>query len=114
MTAAPEITAFFDEATNSVSYLVADPVSCMAAVIDPVLDFDVAAGIVSTRSADAILDAATKLGLKVAWVFDTHVHADHLSAAAHVRERTGARIGIGAGVRDVQATFGPLFCPRVF
>ena len=109
MTAAPEITAFFDEATNSVSYLVADPVSRIAAVIDPVLDFDVAAGTVSTRSADAILDAVSNAGLKVAWVLETHVHADHLSAAAHIRQRTSAKIGIGIGVREVQATFGPLF-----
>jgi len=92
-----------------VSYLVADPVSRIAAVIDPVLDFDVAAGLVSTRSADAILDAVSNAGLKVAWVLETHVHADHLSAAAHIRQRTSAKIGIGIGVREVQATFGPLF-----
>jgi glyoxylase-like metal-dependent hydrolase (beta-lactamase superfamily II) len=101
----PEITAFFDEATNSVSYLVADPASRVAAVIDPVLDFDCAGGIVSTRSADRILAAAAEQNLSVEWVLETHVHADHLSAAAHIRDRTGAKVGIGAGVQEVQRVF---------
>jgi glyoxylase-like metal-dependent hydrolase (beta-lactamase superfamily II) len=109
MTSGPQITAFFDEATNSVSYLVADPASRLAAVIDPVLDFDCAGGIVSTRSADKILASAREQGLTVEWVLETHVHADHLSAAAHVRERTGAKVGIGAGVREVQRVFAPVF-----
>src|SRR5215208_6437101 len=109
MTAAPDIRAFFDEATNSVSYLVADPVTGAAAVIDPVLDFDLASGTVLTQSVDAILAAAGEQGWRVEWVLETHVHADHLSAAAHVRDRTGAKVGIGAGVREVQATFAPLF-----
>ncbi len=106
---APDITAFFDEATNSVSYLVADPGSRAAAVIDPVLDFDPSSGTVSTRSADRILAAADEQGLGIAWVLETHVHADHLSAAAHVRERTGAKVGIGTGVGVVQAAFAPVF-----
>jgi glyoxylase-like metal-dependent hydrolase (beta-lactamase superfamily II) len=105
----PQITAFFDEATNSVSYLVADPNSRAAAVIDPVLDFDAASGTVSTQSAERILAAAAEQGLGIAWVLETHVHADHLSAAAHIRERTGAKVGIGQGVGDVQAAFAPVF-----
>jgi len=109
MTAAPLITAFFHEATNSVSYLVADPASRAAAVIDPVLDFDLASGTVSTNSSDRIIDAAGEQGLRIEWVLETHVHADHLSAAAHIRERTGAKIGIGTGVRAVQAAFAPVF-----
>lgn len=109
MTSGPHITAFFDEATNSVSYLVADPASKLAAVIDPVLDFDCAGGIVSTRSADKILASAGEQGLTVEWVLETHVHADHLSAAAHVRDRSGAKVGIGAGVREVQRVFAPVF-----
>ncbi len=108
MTSAPDINAFFDEATNSVSYVVADPGSRSAAVIDPVLDFDLASGVLSTRSADAILATAAEQGLKIDWVLETHVHADHLSAAAYVRERTGAKVGIGAGVRQVQRVFAPM------
>ncbi|HEX6741134.1 MAG TPA: MBL fold metallo-hydrolase [Sphingomicrobium sp.] len=108
MSSAPAITSFFDEATNSVSYLVSDPASGAAAVIDPVLDFDAASGAIATRSADRILAAADAAGLRILWVLETHVHADHLSAAALIRERTGARIGIGSGVGAVQAAFAPL------
>jgi glyoxylase-like metal-dependent hydrolase (beta-lactamase superfamily II) len=104
----PAIDAFFDEATNSVSYLVADRATKAAAVIDPVLDFDAAGGVVATRSADRILAAAGDQGLRIEWVLETHVHADHLSAAALIRERTGAKVGIGRGVRDVQEVFGPM------
>jgi glyoxylase-like metal-dependent hydrolase (beta-lactamase superfamily II) len=105
---APSITAFFDEATNSVSYLVADPATGSAAIIDPVLDFDAASGKVATRSADRILAAAAEQGSRVEWVLETHVHADHLSAAALIRDRTGAKVGIGRGIADVQAVFGPM------
>ncbi|HEX6660357.1 MAG TPA: MBL fold metallo-hydrolase [Sphingomicrobium sp.] len=104
----PDIAAFFDEATNSVSYLVSDPATRAAAVIDPVLDFDAASGTVATRSADRILAAAEEQGLRIEWVLETHVHADHLSAAALIRERTEAKVGIGRGVHDVQAVFGPM------
>ena len=105
---APSITAFFDEATNSVSYLVADPAAGVAAIVDPVLDFDAASGKVATRSADRILAAATDQGLRVEWVLETHVHADHLSAAALIRQRTDAKVGIGSGISAVQAVFAPL------
>ena len=105
---APSINAFFDEATNSVSYLVADPATGSAAIIDPVLDFDAASGKVATRSADRILASAQEQGSRIGWVLETHVHADHLSAAALIRERTGAKVGIGSGIADVQAVFGPL------
>ena len=108
MAGAPEITAFFDEATNSVSYLVADAATRVAAVIDPVLDFDAASGTIATRSADAILAAALEQGLSVAWVLETHAHADHLSAASLIRERTGAKVGIGAGIAEVQRRFAPM------
>jgi glyoxylase-like metal-dependent hydrolase (beta-lactamase superfamily II) len=108
MTAAPDITAFFDEATNSVSYLVADPATRAAAIIDPVLDFDAASGTVATRSADRILAAASERGLTIQWVLETHAHADHLSAASVIRERTGAKVAIGAGIGEVQRVFAPL------
>ena len=106
---APDITSFFDEATNSVSYLVSDPESRAAVVIDAVLDFDQASGTISTKSSDRIIATAAEQGLRIEWVLDTHVHADHLSAAARVREQTGAEVGIGTGVKVVQAAFGPMF-----
>jgi len=104
----PDIRAFFDEATNSVSYLISDPATGAAAIIDPVLDFDVASGRVAARSAERMLAAAADAGLRIEWVLETHVHADHLSAAALIRERTGAQVGIGAGIRAVQSVFAPL------
>jgi glyoxylase-like metal-dependent hydrolase (beta-lactamase superfamily II) len=106
---AARISAFFDPATNSVSYLVADPASKAAAVIDPVLDFDAGASRVETHSADAILAAAAAEGLTVVWVLETHPHADHLSGADYIRTRTGAMVGVGGGIREVQARFGPMF-----
>ena len=108
----PDIAAFFDEATNSVSYLVSDPATRAAAVIDPVLDFDPASGTIATHSADRILSAAAEQGLRIEWVLETHVHADHLSAAAVIRERSGAKVGIGRGIHDVQAVFGPMLGAR--
>jgi glyoxylase-like metal-dependent hydrolase (beta-lactamase superfamily II) len=105
----PVITAFFDEPTNTISYLVADPVTGKAAVIDPVLDYDHRAGTVDTRSADAILRAADEVGNVIEWILETHAHADHLSAAQHIKARTGAKIGIGEHIRDVQKIFGPVF-----
>jgi glyoxylase-like metal-dependent hydrolase (beta-lactamase superfamily II) len=107
--AAPDIHAYFDEATSSVSYLVADPTTATAVIIDPVLDFDLASGRVETRSADAILADAEQRGLTIAWLLETHPHADHLSAAAHLKERTGAPVAIGAGIVEVQGHFGALF-----
>lgn len=103
------IRAFFDEATNTVSYLVWDPATKRGAVIDPVLDWDNRSGEADTRSAAAILDAAREEGVAVEWVLETHVHADHLTAAPWIKARTGARIGIGDGVRRVQTIFRPVF-----
>lgn len=104
----PIIRSFFDEATNTVSHLVADPLTGAAAVIDPVLDFDAASGQVATTSADELLAEAETEGWKIVWILETHAHADHLSAAAYLKERTGATIGIGEGIRDVQKVFCPL------
>jgi len=103
------IRAFFDEATFTVSYLVWDPATSSAAVIDPVLDYDPKSGRTSTKSADAILDAAASQGLKVEWVLETHAHADHLSAGAYMREKVKAKIVIGERIRTVQSTFRTLF-----
>ena len=109
MTANPTIEAFFDEPTNTISYLVADPATRTAAVIDPVLDFDLASGEVDTGSADSILAMAEEKGWRIAMVLETHAHADHLSAAPYIKAKTGAWIGIGGHIRDVQKIFRPVF-----
>lgn len=101
--ASPSIQAFFDGATNSVSYIVADAAENVAAIIDPVLGFDAASGSIDTEAADAMLGAAE--GFEVRWVLETHAHADHLSAGHYLKERTGAQTAIGAGIRDVQREF---------
>ncbi len=101
--------AFFDEPTNTVSYLVWDKSERVAAVIDPVLDFDLASGEADIRSADAILAKAEVEGLTIEWILETHAHADHLSAAPYLKARTGAKIGIGEHIRDVQKIFRPMF-----
>jgi glyoxylase-like metal-dependent hydrolase (beta-lactamase superfamily II) len=110
MTETPGIRGFFDEQTNTITYLVWDPASRQAAVIDPVLDYDPAAGTVDTSSAQRVLDAAEEQGLAITHVLETHAHADHLSAAPLFKARTGAKIGIGARIREVQRVFRPMFC----
>ena len=107
--AEPRIRAFFDEPTNTVSYLVWDPDSRRAVAIDPVLDFDVAAGTVDDDSVNELLDAAQTEGLIIEWVLETHIHADHLSGAPLIKARTGAKIAIGEHVREVQNIFRPIF-----
>ncbi|MGE6697612.1 MBL fold metallo-hydrolase [Hyphomonas sp. NPDC076900] len=107
----PKIKAFFDTATNTVTYLVWDGATRQAAIIDPVLDFDPAPARLSTKSADDVLAAAEAEGLKIVWALDTHAHADHLSAADYIRQKTGARIGIGAHITEVQKIFRPMFGP---
>ena len=109
MASRPIITAFFDEATFTVSYLVADAEGGTAVIIDPVLDFDPASGEVDTRPADAMLVAAGKRGLTIAMVLETHAHADHLSAAPYIKARTGACVAIGEHIRAVQHIFRPVF-----
>jgi glyoxylase-like metal-dependent hydrolase (beta-lactamase superfamily II) len=107
--APPKIAGFFDEATNSVSYLISDPATGEAAVIDPVLGFDPVSGNVDTRGADEILSTAADAGLTISWLLETHAHADHLSATHYLKHRTGAQTAIGAAIRDVQEVFGPKF-----
>ena len=103
------IRAFFDEPTNTVSYLVWDPATKRGAVIDPVLDWDNRSGTADTAFADRILAAATQDGVAIDWVLETHAHADHLTAAPYIKARTGAPIGIGEHIREVQAIFRPVF-----
>ena len=105
----PRVHAQFDEATYTVSYVVWDPATHRAAIIDPVLDYDHRTGRVSHRSADDLLGFAAGQGLSVDWVLETHAHADHLSAAPYLKEKTGAPIGIGARITEVQRTFAPVF-----
>jgi glyoxylase-like metal-dependent hydrolase (beta-lactamase superfamily II) len=109
MPGTPAITAFFDEPTKTVSYLLADPETKRAAIIDPVLDYDHASGKASTRSADVILNAAKTSGFTIDWVLETHAHADHLSGAPYIKLKTGAKVGIGEHIRDVQKIFRPVF-----
>ena len=105
----PIIEAFFDEPTNTISYLVADRVTRDAAVIDPVLDFNISSGEADARSAERILAFAAEQGWRIIMVLETHAHADHLSAAPFFKAKTGAEIGIGEHIRDVQKIFRPVF-----
>ena len=105
----PEVTAFFDEDTNTVTYVVRDPGSNICAVIDPVLDFDPASGRTSTRSADLLLVFINDNGLKPAWILETHVHADHLSAASYLKSKTGGKTGNGRFI-----TCGLSTCKDIF
>jgi glyoxylase-like metal-dependent hydrolase (beta-lactamase superfamily II) len=103
------IRPFFDEATNTVSYLVFDPATRQGAVIDPVLDWDHRSGEADTRSADALIEAAKREGITIALILETHAHADHLTAAPYIKQRCGGQIGIGEHIKDVQRIFRPVF-----
>ena len=105
----PAVHAFFDEATNTITYVVREPEGRACAVIDSVLDFDYASGRTDTRSADAVIAFIRAEELKLDWVLETHVHADHLSAAPYIQERLGGKIGIGDRITVVQETFGKIF-----
>jgi glyoxylase-like metal-dependent hydrolase (beta-lactamase superfamily II) len=105
----PQVKGFFDPATFTVSYVVHDPTSKKAAIIDPVLDFSPRNGRTSTASADALLSYISEQQLELAWLLESHAHADHLSAAHYLHEKTGAPIVIGSHITDVQRVFGALF-----
>jgi glyoxylase-like metal-dependent hydrolase (beta-lactamase superfamily II) len=105
----PAVQAFFDDATNTVSYIVHDPETKKAAIIDPVLDFTPRNGRISTSSADALLAAAKAQGLDIVYLLETHAHADHLSAAHHLRDITGAPVVIGSHITEVQSIFAAIF-----
>lgn len=105
----PDVHAFFDEATNTITYVLHDPQGSACAVIDSVLDFDYASGRTDTRSADAVVAFIRDKGWTLEWVLETHVHADHLSAAPYIQERLGGQIGIGERITVVQETFGKIF-----
>jgi glyoxylase-like metal-dependent hydrolase (beta-lactamase superfamily II) len=107
--AKPDVTGFFDAATNTISYVVKDPGSRSCAVIDPVMDIDYAAGRISFVGADAIIAHIRTRGLTLDWLIETHVHADHLSAAPYIQARLGGKIGIGDRITVVQDVFGKVF-----
>ena len=105
----PDVTAFFDEATFTITYVVADPTTRRAAVVDPVLDFDPASGRTSTKSADEVIAFVKNENLEIDWILETHVHADHLSGAPYLQEQLGGKTAIGANVTAVQDTFKGVF-----
>jgi glyoxylase-like metal-dependent hydrolase (beta-lactamase superfamily II) len=109
MSVHPEVTAFFDPATNTISYVVKDPASDACAIVDSVMDIDYAAGRISYHHADEIIALVEKHRLRVEWLLETHVHADHLSAAPYIQGKLGGKLGIGSKITVVQETFGKIF-----
>ncbi|MBL4786631.1 MAG: MBL fold metallo-hydrolase [Cohaesibacteraceae bacterium] len=105
----PEVLSFFDEATNAACYILKDPTSSACAVIDSILDFDLAAGRTQTRHADNLISEITSRGWSLEWVIETHVHADHLSAAPYLARELGGKIAIGSNIDTVQEVFGKIF-----
>jgi len=109
MSIKPDVSAHFDEATNTISYIVKDPSSNHCAIIDSVMDIDYAAGRITYDHADALITEIEERGLTLDWIIETHVHADHLSAAPYIQERLGGKIGVGDKILAVQDTFGKIF-----
>ncbi|WP_339861850.1 MBL fold metallo-hydrolase [Thalassospira alkalitolerans] len=109
MNVKPDVKAFFDPMTNTISYVVKDPQSASCAVIDSVMDIDYAAGRISYTHADEIIAYVKKSKLDLEWIIETHVHADHLSAAPYIKEKLGGKLGIGSKIKVVQDTFGKIF-----
>jgi glyoxylase-like metal-dependent hydrolase (beta-lactamase superfamily II) len=105
----PEVQAFFDEATNTISYIVKDPTSNACAIVDSVMDIDYAAGRITYDHADELIRQVETQGLRLEWIIETHVHADHLSAAPYIQQKLGGKIGIGSKIMVVQDTFGKVF-----
>ncbi len=105
----PEVFSFFDEPTNTASYVLKDPATKAAAIIDSVLDYDAAAGRTSTKAADEVIAFVKEHGFEVQWLLETHVHADHLSGAPYLKEKLGGKIAIGANITVVQDVFGKVF-----
>ncbi len=105
----PDVKAFFDPATNTVSYVVSDPATKQAAIVDSVLDYDPKSGRTSKASADAVIAFVREQGFTVQWILETHVHADHLSAAPYLKDQVGGTLAIGSNIRTVQDVFGKVF-----
>ncbi|SLN35891.1 putative metallo-hydrolase [Roseovarius gaetbuli] len=109
MTVTPEVSAHFDEDTNTISYIVKDPSSNHCAIVDSVMDIDYAAGRITYDHADALIAEIQSRGLTLDWIIETHVHADHLSAAPYIQAKLGGKIGVGEKIMIVQDTFGKVF-----
>ncbi|MDJ0993482.1 MAG: MBL fold metallo-hydrolase [Dinoroseobacter sp.] len=109
MTQAPDVAAFFDEATNTISYAVSDPDAKTCAIVDSVMDIDYAAGRITSEHADRMIAHVQSHDLKLDWIIETHVHADHLSAAPYIQEKLGGQIAIGENILIVQDVFGKIF-----
>jgi glyoxylase-like metal-dependent hydrolase (beta-lactamase superfamily II) len=109
MSVKPEVSAHFDETTNTISYIVKDPASNHCAIIDSVMDIDYAAGRITYDHADALIAEIEKQGLTLDWIIETHVHADHLSAAPYIQQKLGGQIGVGEKIMIIQETFGKIF-----
>ena len=109
MSVQPEVEGFFDPDTNTISYIVKDPASNACAIIDSVLNIDYAAGRLKYDSADRLIDIIQKRGLTLEWIIESHVHADHLSAAPYLQQKLGGRTGVGARITEIQKTFGKIF-----
>jgi glyoxylase-like metal-dependent hydrolase (beta-lactamase superfamily II) len=109
MSVTPEVSAHFDEATNTISYIAKDPTSDACAIVDSVMDIDYAAGRITYDHADALIAEIEERGLKLEWIIETHVHADHLSAAPYIQAKLGGKIGVGSKIMVVQDTFGKIF-----
>jgi len=105
----PDVSAHFDAATNTISYIVKDPASDHCAIVDSVMDIDYAAGRITCDHADALIAEVRRRGLTLDWIIETHVHADHLSAAPYIQEKLGGKIGVGDKIMVVQDTFGKVF-----
>ncbi|WP_334067141.1 MBL fold metallo-hydrolase [Nereida ignava] len=105
----PDVQAFFDDATNTISYIVKDPTSDACAIIDSVMDIDYAAGHITFDHADELIRQIETRGLKLEWIIETHVHADHLSAAPYIQQKLGGKIGVGHKITVVQEVFGKVF-----
>ena len=109
MSVTPDVSAHFDDATNTISYIVKDPTSDACAIVDSVMDIDYAAGRITYDHADALIAEIQERGLKLEWIIETHVHADHLSAAPYIQDKLGGKIGVGSQIMVVQDTFGKVF-----
>ena len=109
MTVKPDVSAHFDAATNTITYIVKDPASNHCAIIDSVMDIDYAAGRITYDAADALIEEIKSRGLTLDWIIETHVHADHLSAAPYLQSKLGGKIGVGEKIMVVQETFGKVF-----
>ncbi len=106
---APEVVGFFDQASSTISYVVKCPASDCCAIIDSVLDFDFASGRITYESADRLIDVIRSRRLKLEWIIETHIHADHLSAAPYIQQKLGGKTGVGEEIKEVQHTFGKIF-----